>query len=141
MKTKRSILSLLLAVVVSGCASNVEVVYPGSPTPSPTGVVLVRFTEPMTSVSVRVDGALVVEDEHTERIEIRGVPAGEREVTVAASEGSRVRPVHRTEVVIVRPDQPVALLVATPPLSTGYWIRSAVGALVTGAMVVFADAF
>ena len=141
MKTKRLSLALLLAMVVSGCASNVEAVYPGSPTPAPTGVLIVRFTEPMTSVSVRVDGALVVEDEHTERVEVRGVPTGEREVTVAASESSRVRPVHRTEVVTVRPDQPVALLVATPPLSTGYWIRSAVGAVVTGAMVVFADAF
>ena len=141
MKTKNAILGLLLAVAVSGCASNVEAVYPGSPTPAPTGVVLVRFTEPMTSVSVRVDGALVVEDEHTERIEVRGVPAGEREVTVAASESVRVRPVHRTEVVTVRADRPVAILVATPPLSTGYWIRSAIGAVVTGAMVVFADSF
>ncbi len=138
---KKPIVSLVLAVVLSACASNVQARYPETPSPGSTGTVIVRFTEPIRSVSVRVDGSLVVEDRFTERVEISGIPAGERQVTVTASEGRRKQAIDHTERVVVRAGEPAAILVATPPFSTGYWIESAIGTVVTGAILIFADIF
>jgi hypothetical protein len=132
---KRSCFGVLIVVVASGCAANVEVGYPTPAGSIQTGIVLVRFTEPMKSVSVRVEGVLVAEDKHTERVEITDVPTGWREVTVVASESNRMAAVHHTEQVTVDSEKPAVVLVATPPRSTGYWISSAVAMLVNGALL------
>jgi hypothetical protein len=132
---KRSGFGVLIVAAASGCAANVEVGYPTPAGSIQTGTVLVRFTEPMTSVSVRVEGVLVAEDEHTERVEITDVPTGSREVTVVASEGSRKAAVHHTEHVTVDAEKPAVILVATPPRSIGYWINSSVWMLVYGVLL------
>lgn len=138
-KVKRSCFGVLIVVVASGCAANVEVGYPTPGASIQTGTVLVRFTEPMRSVSVRVEGVLVAEDKHTERVEITNVPAGSREVTVVASESSRSAVVHHTERVTVDSEKPAVVLVATPPRSLGYWISSAAFMLVYGAFLITVD--
>lgn len=122
----RGVLPLL--VLVAGCAGNVDVDYP---TPAGAGAedvgqVVIRFTEPMTSVSVLVDGLLLAEEEHTERVEINGVPAGPHEITVAASESTRTRSVRHTERLMVEAGQATIVLLDTPPRSTGYWIQSSI---------------
>lgn len=132
---------LLLALAVSGCAKDVMARYPGTPGPAETGTVLVRFTEPIRSVSVRVDESIVVEDKFTEHVQVTGVPAGEHKVTVTASEGRRREAIDHSERVMVRPGESAAVLVATPPFSTGYWIESAVGTVVMGAILIFTDIF
>lgn len=129
----------VIALAVSGCASNVEVAYPSPSSPSQTGVVLIRFTESMRAVSVRIDGFLVAEDQHTERVRIASVPAGVRQVTVVASADGRREPVDRTERVSVGAGEEVAILVATPPRSIGYWIYSAVSLVVFGALLFASD--
>jgi hypothetical protein len=136
---KRSCFGVLIVVVASGCAANVEVGYPARAASIQTGIVLVRFTEPMKSVSVRVEGVLVAEDKHTERVEITNVPTGSREVTVVASESSRKEAVHHTERVTVDSEKPAVVLVATPPRSVGYWMSSAVAMLVYGLLLFTAD--
>lgn len=130
---------LLVALVMVACAEDVFVAYPSPSGGADTGTVLVRFTDAMTSVSVRVDGVLVAEDEHTERVEVTGVPVGARELTVVASPGSRVGPVDRTERVDVRADRPAVVLVATPARSLGYWIQSAAVWIAWGLATLAAD--
>jgi hypothetical protein len=136
---KRSCFGVLIVVVASGCAANVEVGYPTQAASIQTGTVLVRFTEPMKSVSVRVEGVLVAEDKHTERVEITNVPTGSREVTVVASESSRKAAVNHTERVTVDSEKPAVVLVATPPHSTGYWISSTAAILVYGVLLFTTD--
>lgn len=129
---KKSCSILLLAALASGCAANVDVSYP-TPSGTPeTGVVLVRFTEPLSSVSVQVDGVLVAEDEHTERVQVTNVPTGSREVTVVASEPSRTESVRHSERVTVASEKTAVVLIATPPRSTGYWINSGITVLAYG---------
>ena len=128
----------LMALAVSGCASNVEVAYPSPSGGAQTGVVLVRFTEPMRAVSVMIDRVLVAEDRHTERIHIAGVPTGVREVTVVASEDGRSA-VDRTERVSVASGEETTILIARPPRSIGYWINSAVLVLVYGVLLLTSD--
>ncbi len=137
----KTTMSLVLALMVSGCAADVQARYPELPTPASTGTVIVRFTEPIHAVSVRVGQSLVVEDKFTKRVEISGIPAGEREVTVTASEGRRREAIDHTERVTVRAGEPAAILVATPPFSTGYWIESAIGTAATAAVIIFTDLF
>jgi hypothetical protein len=130
---------LVTAAVTASCASNVEVGYPAPVAVSQTGIVLVRFTEPMRSVSVSVDGILVAEDRHTERVQITNVPLGAREVVVVASEGSRSETVHHTERVTVDATNPALILVATPPRSLGYWISTAAAWLTYGILLLTMD--
>ena len=122
---RRVITAAGLALAVSGCAANVDVAYPTPADADETGEVLVRFSEPMTSVHVSVDGVLVAEDKHTERVRVRDVPAGPAEVRVVAAAGNRTEAMDHVERVTVDPRKPAVVLVATPPHSLGYWIRSA----------------
>ena len=126
---RKCCLAVFVALLASGCAANVDVAYPAPTSAQETGVVLVRFTEPMSSVSVRVDGVLVAEDKHTERVQVTNVPTGSREVAVVASQASRTEAVRHLERVMVDSEKPAVVLIATPPRSTGYWINSAVTVL------------
>lgn len=123
---------ILLVTAVASCAANVDVAYPTPGSTPETGVVLVRFTEPLASVSVLVDGVLVAEDKHTERVQVTNVPTGSREVTVVASEPSRKESVHHSERVTVDSEKTAVVLIATPPRSTGYWINSGITVLAYG---------
>jgi hypothetical protein len=134
---KGCLIATLCALAFSGCASDVEVSYPSPPRDAgETGVVLVRFTEPMQDVSVLIDGVLVAEDRHTERVRVANVPTGPRRVTVVASAGNRTSPVDRTETIQVTAEQPRAILIARPPRSLGYWISSAITAFGSLALVL-----
>lgn len=132
----RRILLLPLLLLLPGCAGNVLVPYPEPSGEAETGTILVKFTEPMRSVSVEVDDMLLVRDEHTEQVEIEGVPSGRREITVAASESSRTRSVRYSELVVVEAGKVATILLDTPPQSTGYWIQSAAALLLPWLLIV-----
>ncbi len=132
----KSPLPLLAALLLSACASDINVAYPTPPSARDTGSILVRFTEPMRSVSILVDGVLVAEDEFTERVQISGVPVGTREVRSVASAAERTEPVDRTEAVEVTRGEQAVILIGTPPRSLGSWIERAASALVLGAMLI-----
>lgn len=134
-RLNRYFLGALVVSVVSGCAKDVEVSYPSPSGSVETGVVLVRFTEPMQSVAVVVEGVLVAEDEHTERVQVTNVPIGSHEVTVVAATSGRTASVARTEVVTVDSAKPAVLLIATPPRSLGSWIYDSVAVLVYGLLI------
>lgn len=128
-----------ITLALSGCASNVEVRYPSPGSPARAGSVLIRFSEPMRAVSVSVDGLLVAEDEHTERVRITDVPSGRREVSVVAAAGGRTAPVERSETLAVAAGEEVSMLVPVPPRSLGHWIRSAVYMLSYALILVASD--
>jgi hypothetical protein len=136
--------SLLLVVVgvltISGCASNVAVRYPAARSnDGETGAVLVRFTEPVRAVNVSIDGLLVVEDEHTERVHIADVPTGTWEVSIVAEAGGRAEAVERSEILNVTAGQEVSVLVAVPPRSLGYWIWQAAFVIAYATITVTTD--
>jgi hypothetical protein len=90
-------------------------------------------------VSVSIDGLLVAEDEHTERVHITEVPSGRREVSVVAAAGDRTAPVERSETLSIAPGQEVSVLIPVPPRSLGRWIWSAAYMLSYAAIVVASD--
>lgn len=107
-KSTSSLLLTLLALLVAGCASDVNVGYPYPQAPAETGSILVKLTNPARQVHVQVDGALVVEEAHTERVVIQDVPVGPHQLEVAA-DGAR-ETVQRD--VVVEPGRETAVLVS-----------------------------
>jgi hypothetical protein len=93
----------------------------------------------MRAVSVSIDGLLVAEDEHTERVHVADVPSGRRDVSVVAAAGDRTAPVERSERLDVGPGQEVSVLIPVPPRSLGRWIWSAAYMLSYAAIVVASD--
>lgn len=123
---RRAPIALLSVVALAACASDVFVPYPSPPGASePAGSVLVKFSSPMRGVHVAIDGALVAEDEYTERVVIEDVPAGDRELAVVGSEASHTHEVDHREIVSVAPGRETLVLIATPPRSSAYWVYMA----------------
>ena len=119
-------LALVVTLTASACASDVFVRYPApAQVVTESGAVLIRFTEPMRAVSVSVDGMLVAEDEHTERVHVEDVPTGTRRITIVGATPGRTASVERSETVTVVTGQEASILVAVPPRSLGHWIFSA----------------
>src|SRR3954463_1047888 len=71
-----------------GCSHDVAARFPSRPE-DPTGTLVLEMNRPASGVTVAVNGVLVVEDEHTERVVIDGVPTGATEVVMAANGGDR----------------------------------------------------
>jgi hypothetical protein len=69
-----------------GCARDLHTQLPGGDE-GPTGSLLILFTRPTRDVSVAVNGTLVADDAHTERLRVERVPVGEADVVVAAGAG------------------------------------------------------
>lgn len=79
------VLALLLALgVVTGCAHDVHVRFPAAPE-TPTGTIVLLLSSAASGVSVAIEGFLVVEDEHTDRIVITNVPIGTQELVMTAN--------------------------------------------------------
>lgn len=75
---------LVLLVSLAACAKDVHVRYPAAPD-EPTGTVVLLFSKPASGVNVAINGMLVVEDAHTERIVISNAPAGTEEIVMTAN--------------------------------------------------------
>ena len=73
---------------MAGCAHVVAAHYPSQPS-EPTGTLVLQLTKPASDVTVAINGVLVVDDEHTGRVVITGVPTGTREVVMAANGGDK----------------------------------------------------
>lgn len=111
----------LAAVVLSGCAMNVDAAYPHPRDNEATGRIIIKFTEAMENVNVEIDGTLVAEDAHTKRVVIKDVPVGEHTVTVSASGEMRAGSSRLEETVTIEENRDETLLIETPPRSSGYW--------------------
>lgn len=113
---------VLILIVLTGCASDVFMKYPDVNDSAGKGRILVKLSEPMEKVNVSVDGRLLVEDTHTKRVEIQDVPIGERTVEIAASGEFRSRSIKFDRKITVEENKDTTILIATPPLSAGYWV-------------------
>jgi hypothetical protein len=104
-----------------GCAHDVRTEYPGRAPGMATGSVTIRFTHAVRGASVSVNGALVAEGEHTKKVTVTGVPAGDAEIQIAAGGNTQSR-VEKVFTVLVEPYADTAIVVASPEMSTAYAI-------------------
>ncbi len=104
----------LLVVLLAGCTVHeVRVHYPTAD--APTGSLVLLMSQAASDVSVAIDGLLVVEDAHTDRVVIDGVPIGTREVIMAANGTDKAFKVwiagdHATTVPLGVPDASIGFL-------------------------------
>lgn len=80
---------MVALVVLGGCAHDVRTRYPLAAPGMSTGSILLVLTQASDGVVVTVDGNLVVDGAHTERIRIDGVPTGYVDVSIAIAEGAQ----------------------------------------------------
>lgn len=100
---------LVLGLVAAGCAHDIAARYPSQPT-EPTGTLVLQLTKPASGVTVAINGVLVVDDEHTGRVVVAGVPTGQNEIVMAANGGDKAFRVwvdssHSTTVPLGVPDE------------------------------------
>ena len=107
----------------SACAQNVFTHYSDVHFSEETGTLLIQLSDAMSGVSVTIDGFLVVEKKSTQRIQVNGVKAGKREVTIIGGGGSR-EPLDKTETVEITPGETTTMLVSVAPHTMGYQVQS-----------------
>jgi hypothetical protein len=71
-------------VALAACSHDVHAHFPAVPE-EPTGTLVLLVSEPASDVSVAINGVLVVEGEHTDRVVIDRVPVGNDEIIMAAN--------------------------------------------------------
>ncbi|GEM_PF-3395334 len=80
----RVLLALLVVFGFSGCAHDVRARFPAPPD-VPTGTIVLLLSSAASGVSVAIEGFLIVEDEHTDRVVITNVPIGTQELVMTAN--------------------------------------------------------
>ena len=74
----------LLLILFLGCARDVRAHFPAHPD-EPTSSLVLLLSDSATGVSVAINGVLVVDDAHTQKIVIDHVPIGNAEIVMAAN--------------------------------------------------------
>jgi hypothetical protein len=113
----------LIVMFLVGCARDVEARFP-APADAPTGRLVLLLSTAASGVSVAVNGVLVVEDAHTQKITIDNVPTGSNEIAIAANGGDKQMRTWITS------DHPTTIPLGVPEASAGF-VKSLVGTLVT----------
>ncbi len=114
---------VILCLVLVACAHDVTVKYPAAPG-APTGTLVLLMGQPAGDVMVAINGQLVVEDEHTQRVEIDNVPVGTAEVVMAANG------VDKAFHVWVDSDHPTTVPLGVPDGGAGF-VKTLFGTVVT----------
>jgi hypothetical protein len=109
--------------MVVGCAKDVRTRFPSS-ADAPTGTLVLALAQPASGVSVAINGTLVVDDAHTERVVIDGVPIGTGEVIMAANGGDKAFHVW------IDSERPTTVPLGVPDESSGF-LKSLAGSLLT----------
>jgi len=112
----------LIASVLTGCAVNVYTQYPYVDDSEGSGRVIIKLTDSIDGVNVRIDGALIVEDANTKRIEIKGVPVGTKTIEMIASGEGRTESILLEKTVIIKKNKDEIILITTPSHTTSYHI-------------------
>jgi hypothetical protein len=77
---------LVILLLVAGCAAHdVDAHFPMSEPGDATGTLVLLLAEPADDATVAIDGVLVAEQQHTQRLVIDRVPVGTADVIVAAN--------------------------------------------------------
>ncbi|NVB81808.1 MAG: hypothetical protein HOV81_25660 [Kofleriaceae bacterium] len=114
---------VLVMCLVAGCAKDVRARFPSQPD-TPTGTLILALAQPASGVMVSVNGTLVVEDAHTERVVIEGVPIGTGEVIMAANGSDKAFHVW------IDSERPTTVPLGVPDESSGF-LKSLAGSLLT----------
>ncbi len=78
------VLLIVFVLLGFGCAHDVHVRFPAPPD-VPTGTIVLLLSTAASGVSVAIEGFLVVEEEHTDRVVITNVPIGTQELVMTAN--------------------------------------------------------
>jgi len=76
--------SFALVLAVAACSHDVYARFPAAPD-EPTGTLVLLMSQAASDVSVAINGVLVVQEAHTSRIVVDGVPVGNDEIIMAAN--------------------------------------------------------
>ena len=114
---------LLIVLIATACSHDVRARYP-SQADEPTGTLILSMASPASGVSVAVNGVLVVDDAHTRRIQIDGVPVGSGEVIMAANGADKAFRVWVDSL------HPTTVPLGVPEQSSGF-VKSLAGSLLT----------
>ena len=109
-------LVLASALAVAGCARDVHVRLPHE-APETTGTISVVLTRPASDLTVSINGTLVAERAHTERVTVEGIDAGMVDVDIAAGGGPER--VERTVRVLLDAGGHVSIPIGSPQASMG----------------------
>ena len=106
---------VLIALLLAACPGHDVRVHFPAPPEAPTGTLVLQMSESASDVSVAINGVLVVDDEHTQRIVIDGVPVGTDEIIMTANGGDRQFKIwvggdHATTVPLGVPEQGVGFV-------------------------------
>lgn len=113
----------LLVLALVGCSlPTVRVHYPVPD--GPTGSLVLLMSQGASDLSVSIDGLLVVEGAHTDRIVIDGVPVGTREIVMAANGSDKQFHVW------IGGDHPTTVPLGVPDASLGF-LKTLAGTLIT----------
>jgi hypothetical protein len=110
-------------VMLVACAHDVQVKFPAPPG-APTGTLVLLMGQAAGDVAVAINGQLVVEDEHTQRVEIDNVPVGTAEIVMAANG------VDKQFHVWVDGDHPTTVPLGVPDPGSGF-VKTLFGTIVT----------
>ena len=113
-----------LLIFLFACAQDVHATFPGMKQAEPSGTLVILFGNAATDVAVSVDGWLVFDDAHTSKIVIDGIPAGTREVALAANGADKQFRVW------ISPDHPTTVPIGMPDGSYGF-LKTLAGSLIT----------
>lgn len=114
---------LLFVIFIAGCAHDVAARFP-SRADDPTGTLVLALTGPASDVTIAVNGVLIVEDEHTERVVIEGVPIGTTEIVMAANGSDKA--FH----VFISSERPTTVPLGVPDESSSF-VKSLAGSLLS----------
>jgi len=121
-----------LVACIAGCAHDVRARLPAQPG-EPTGSITIVLTQSARNLTVSINGVLVADRAHSERVHIQGVPAGAADVVVAAGGGETRIERHMsvavaagrdTAIPLAGPDKPMSQGLAMGLLSATVWVLS-----------------
>jgi hypothetical protein len=113
----------VLFVLLTACAHDVYVKYPAAPD-DPTGTVVLLLSQAASDVNVAINGILVVQNAHTDRIVITNAPAGNEDIIITANGGDKAMRVW------VGTDHATTVPMGVPDVTTGF-LKTLFGTLVT----------
>lgn len=114
---------MVIVAVALGCAKDVGARYP-SRSDDATGSLVLTMANAASGVSVAVNGILVVDDAHTERIVIEGIPVGTADVIMAANGADKAFRVW------ISSEHPTTVPLGVPEEGSGF-VKSLAGSLLT----------
>jgi hypothetical protein len=114
----------LLCWFVMGCAKDLHASMVTPDPESPTGTLVLLFSQPATDVTVAVNGVLVAEAPKTRRIQIDGIPVGTTDVVLVANGADR------SFRLWIGGETAVTMPLGIPDQSTGF-LKTLLGSLIT----------